>query len=103
MFTDHAGFSTCETVYRARDVFKVKTALVVTQEFLARAVYTARTLGLEATGVVADISLTPASRFAMRDWLAEVKAVIQLHITHPEPRYLGPALPIDGDGRTTRG
>jgi SanA protein len=105
VFTDHAGFSTYETMYRARDVFKVKTALVVTQEFhLARAVYTARTLGLEATGVAADIQpYASEGRFAMRDWLARVKAIIQLHITHPEPRYLGPALPIDGDGRTTRG
>jgi len=105
VFTDHAGFSTYETMYRARDVFKVKTAVVVTQEFhLARAVYTARALGLEATGMAADIQpYANERRFAMRDWLARVKAMIQLHITHPEPRYLGPAIPINGDGRATRG
>lgn len=105
VFTDHAGFSTYETMYRARDVFKVTTALIVTQDFhLARAVYTARTLGLEATGVVADIQpYTNEIRFAVRDWLARVKAFVQLHITHPGPRYLGPAIPIDGDGRLTRG
>lgn len=105
VFTDHAGFSTYDTMYRARDVFQVTTALIVTQEFhLARAVYIARTLGLEATGVVADIQpYANEQRFAMRDWLARVKAVIQLHITHPDPRYLGPAIPIDGDGRATRG
>jgi len=105
VFTDHAGFSTYETMYRARDVFLVKTALVVTQEFhLARAVYTARKLGLEATGVAADLQpYVHETRFAVRDWLARVKAVIQLHVTHPLPRYLGPILPIDGDGRATRG
>lgn len=105
VFTDHAGFSTYDTMYRARDVFKVTKAVVVTQGFhLARAVYTARTLGLEATGVAADIQpYANERRFAMRDWLARVKAVIQLHITHPRPRYLGPAIPIEGDGRATRG
>jgi len=105
VFTDHAGFSTYDTMYRARDVFKVTSALVVTQEFhLARAVYTARKLGLEATGVAADIQpYADEERFAVRDWLARVKAVIQLHLTHPGPRYLGPALPIDVDGRHTRG
>lgn len=105
VFTDHAGFDTYDTMYRARDVFKVTGCLVVTQEFhLSRAVYTARTLGLDATGVIADIqSYANESKNAMRDRLAAVKAVLQLHITHPEPRYLGPVIPIEGDGRATRG
>jgi SanA protein len=105
VFTDHAGFDTYDTMYRARDVFQVSTALIVTQEFhLARSVYTARSLGLEAIGVAADIQ-PYANEFknAMREKLARVKAVLQLHITHPEPTYLGPVLPIDGDGRATRG
>ncbi|MFH0916731.1 MAG: ElyC/SanA/YdcF family protein [bacterium] len=105
VFTDHAGFNTYDTMYRARDVFEVTTALVVTQRFhLARAVYTARSLGLEAIGVPADIQpYASERRFAMRDWLARVKAFFQLHVTKPEPRYLGAAIPIDGDGRATRG
>lgn len=105
IFTDHAGFDTYQTMYRARDVFEVTDCLVVTQEFhLSRAVYTARALGLEATGVVADIQ-PYANEFknAARDWLARVKAFIQVELTHPEPTYLGPAIPIDGDGRATRG
>ena len=105
VFTDHAGFSTYDTMYRARDVFLVQSALVVTQGFhLARAVYTARRLGLEATGVPADIQpYTHELRFAMRDWLARSKAFLQLNITKPEPRYLGPVIPIEGDGAATRG
>ncbi len=105
VFTDHAGFDTYDTMYRAIDVFQVRSALIVTQDFhLARSVYTARALGLEAVGVVADIRpYTDELRNRMREWLARGKAILQLHITHPEPRYLGPPLPIDGDGRTTRG
>ena len=105
VFTDHAGFDTYDTMYRARDVFKVTDALVVTQGFhLPRAVYIARTLGLDATGVVADIqSYTGEWRFSLREWPARVKAFFQLHVTKPGPRFLGPAIPIDGDGRATRG
>jgi SanA protein len=105
VFTDHAGFDTYDTMYRARDVFKVTDALVVTQDFhLPRAVYIARTLDLDATGVVADIQpYVREWRFALREWPARVKAFFQLHVTKPGPRFLGPALPIDGDGRLTRG
>lgn len=105
IFTDHAGFSTYDTMYRAREVFAVRKALVITQGFhLSRAVYTARSLGLEATGVASDIQpYTNEWRFALREWLARAKAFFQLHVTHPEPRYLGPVIPIDGDGRSTRG
>jgi SanA protein len=105
VFTDHAGFDTYDTMYRAIEVFQVRSALIVTQEFhLARSVYTAQELGLDAVGVVADIQpYTDELRNRMREWLARGKAIIQLHITHPEPTYLGPPLPIDGDGRMTRG
>lgn len=105
VFTDHAGFDTYDTMYRARDVFQVKTALIVTQKFhLSRAVYTARRLGLECSGVVADIQSYPSEwRFALREWPARVKAFMQLNVTHSKPRFLGPVIPIEGDGRATRG
>jgi SanA protein len=106
VFTDHAGFSTYDTMYRARDVFQVKRALVVTQGFhLARAVYTARALGLVVTGVPADQHDYPGVtlQLTMRDWLARVKAVLQLHVLHAGPRFLGPPIPITGDGRASLG
>jgi SanA protein len=104
VFTDHAGFSTYETMYRARDVFRVTDALVVTQDFhLARAVYTARALGLDATGVSANLQPYSETGSMLREWPARVKAWFQLHMTKPGPRFLGPVMPIDGDGRATRG
>lgn len=105
VFMDHAGFSTYDTMYRARDVFQVRDALVVTQGFhLDRAVYTARALGLEATGVPADLHMYQgAARFAARDWVARCKALLQLHVLHSRPRFLGPPIPITGDGRVTAG
>jgi SanA protein len=105
IFMDHAGFSTYDSMYRARDVFKVKDALVVTQGFhLDRAVYTARKLGLDATGVSADLHpYDTLLQATVRDWLARYKAFFDLNATHPLPRFLGPVIPIDGDGRATLG
>ena len=55
VFMDHAGFSTYETMYRARDVFQAKKVIIVTQKYhLYRAVYIARALGLEAYGIASD-------------------------------------------------
>lgn len=105
IFTDHAGFDTYDTMYRARDVFLVESAIVVTQRYhLSRAVYIARTLGLDVVGVEADLqTYNHLARNEAREVLARVKAVLQLHVTHAKPKYLGPAIPITGDGRETRG
>ena len=105
IFTDHAGFDTYDTMYRARDVFLVESAIVVTQGYhLSRAVYIAKTLGLDAVGVGADLqTYKHPLRNETREVFARVKAVIQLHVTHATPKYLGPTIPITGDGRATRG
>ncbi|HHX13107.1 MAG TPA: YdcF family protein, partial [Clostridiales bacterium] len=49
VFMDHAGFSTYESLYRARDIFQAKKIIIVTQEYhLYRSLYVAEKLGLEA-------------------------------------------------------
>jgi SanA protein len=104
IFTDNAGYDTYDTMYRALEVFKVQTALLVTQDFhLSRSVVIARHLGLEATGIVADIQpYFDEKENAAREVLARVKAVLQLYITHPGSAELGGPYPITGDGRTSR-
>ena len=55
IFTDHAGFDTWDSAQRARRVFDVDSAVVVTQRFhMARALYDARRAGLKVTGYAAD-------------------------------------------------
>ncbi len=103
VFLDHAGFSTYETMYRARDVFLVQDALVVTQDFhLDRAVATARALGLDAVGVEAPYTgYRPRRSLIWREWMARCKAWVELNLTRPLPTYLGETIPIKGDGRAT--
>jgi len=104
IFMDHAGFSTYESVYRARDIFQVQTVLIVTQEYhLYRALYIARALGLNAYGVAADLhSHSGMLRFDVREVLARFKDFIYTLI-QPLPTYLGSVIPITGDGNTTNG
>ncbi len=102
VFMDHAGFSTYESMYRARDVFQAKKVIIVTQKYhLYRAVYIARALGLEAYGVASDPR--PYSSMVYnnaRECLARVKDFFTA-ITKPEPTYLGEAIPISGSGAQT--
>jgi vancomycin permeability regulator SanA len=102
IFLDHAGFSTYESMYRARDVFQVKSCIIVTQKFhVSRAVYIARALGLDAVGVNSDPrAYSNATRDAIRESLARVKDFFSV-ILLPEPKYLGDAIPIFGDSGLT--
>lgn len=105
VFMDHAGFSTYESMYRARDVFKVKKVLIVTQEYhLYRAVYDARKLGLDAYGIAAgslyNFSVATNTYNDTREMLARCKDFIYC-IIQPEPTYLGEAIPISSNGNLT--
>lgn len=104
IFMDHAGFSTYESLYRARDIFQVKKVIIVTQEFhLTRALFIARELGLDAYGVAADkhIYHTVMLKSELREIGARNKDFVTAKIIKPLPKYLGDAIPVTGDGRVT--
>ena len=102
IFMDHAGFSTYESMYRAKEVFAAKKVIIVTQEYhLYRAVYIARMLGLDAYGVTSDYNrYLDQFRRDVREVLARVKD-FGTSILKPEPTYLGEVIPIWGDGNIT--
>ena len=102
VFMDHAGFSTYESIYRARDVFCADKILIVTQDYhLYRALYIADALGVEAYGVGADYH-TYVGQFMReaREILARVKDCATA-LLQPKPTYLGDAIPVSGDGNLT--
>lgn len=86
IFMDHAGFSTYESIYRAKDIFEAKKVVIVTQEYhLYRALYIANQLGLEAYGVGADPrQYVGATYRELREILARDKDFIKC-IFKPEP------------------
>ena len=104
IFMDHAGFSTYESMYRARDIFQAKKIIIVTQKYhLYRALYIARALGLEAYGVPADYRIyAEQSARDFREILARNKDFLT-SLFKPLPTYLGEAIPVSGDGNLTNG
>lgn len=102
IFMDHAGFSTYESIYRARDIFQAKKVIIVTQEYhLSRALYIANALGLEAYGVSADYhTYQGQSARDLREILARNKDFLT-SVFKPKPTYLGDAIPVSGNGDLT--
>ena len=102
IFMDHAGFSTYESICRAKDIFQAKKVVIVTQKYhLYRALYIANKLGLEAYGVGADPrQYVGAFNREVREILARDKDFIKC-IFKPEPTYLGDIIPVSGNGDVT--
>lgn len=100
---DYAGFDTYDTCARARDVFGVSAAVMVTQDFhIARAIFTCRELGIDAVGLAIpdwafrEDQLDYRYRrdqevgYTVREWFARAKAAVETEILHPEPKFEGP-------------
>ena len=102
IFLDFAGFSTYDSVYRARDVFCAERLVIVTQKYhLFRALKIADALGLEAKGVSSDQREYVGRYYReLREVLARDKDFVKC-IFKPEPTFLGEKIPVDGDGRVT--
>lgn len=102
VFMDHAGFSTYESVYRAKEVFGVQRVIIVTQEYhLYRALMVARQMGLEAYGVAVNYrTYVGQTSRDIREILARVKD-FGMTLFWPEPTYLGDFIPISGSGELT--
>jgi len=104
IFMDHAGFSTYDSMYRAKEIFKVDKAIIVTNEYhLPRALYIARKLGIEAYGVKSDKrGYQLMDSYKKREALAQLKDFFYVNILKPEPKFLGDSIPVNSsDGRIT--
>lgn len=102
IFMDHAGFSSYESIYRAKDIFEAKKVVVVTQEYhLYRALHIANSLGLEAYGVGADPRQYVGALYReLREILARNKDFVKC-LYKPEPTYLGETIHVSGSGDIT--
>ncbi len=105
VFEDHAGFDTWATMVRARNIFGVRHAIVVTQGFhMARALYLADEAGIDATGLTADLHSYgfQGAKSNVREVLSRVKAIAD--VTLETPAMAGPKIPIaTADGRESWG
>lgn len=102
IFMDHAGFSTYESMYRAKEVFEADNLVVVTQKYhLYRALYDAKALGIKAEGVACDTRVYRGDKYRkLREVAARIKDV-GYTITKPRPTCLGDVIPVTGNGDVT--
>lgn len=99
IFLDRSGFDTYSSMYRARDVFGVRSLLIATQDFhLPRALWIARMLGIQAEGVLVGGSRSWGDY--LREIPASCKALFDV-LAHRTPEHLGPVVPLSGDGEAT--
>jgi len=104
IFCDHAGFSTYDSMYRAKSVFQAERLIVVTQTYHEyRALYIAEKLNLTARGIASD-----QHRYAgqpvreLREVLARIKDFAKC-IAKPSSQLGGEAIPISGSGISSHG
>lgn len=98
---DFAGFRTRDSLYRAREIWGLRSLVIVTQRFhLPRSIYTARGLGIDAVGLVADKrDYTAAAywRSRLREIISRNIAFLEVHVLHTKPHFLGAREDLSGD------
>ena len=94
---DYAGRRTYDTCYRARAIFGLQSAILVTQGYhLPRALYTCQALGMDVAGVPADQRSYYRGSYIywnLRELAASITALWEVHVTRPLP-VLGNPEPI---------
>ena len=102
IFMDHAGFSTYDSIYRAKHIFEVKNIVIVTQEYhLFRALHIANKLGINALGVNSDPRKYSGQTYReIREILARNKDFVKATFK-PKSTYLGDTIPVNGNGDIT--
>lgn len=102
IFMDHAGFSSYDSMYRAKEIFKVEKMIVVTQKYhMYRALYIANQLGIEAYGVVSNPREYAGQAIReVREILARDKDFVKC-IFKPKAEFLGNTIPVNGNGDVT--
>lgn len=102
IFMDHAGFSTYESIYRAKEIFKAKKIIIVTQKYhLYRALYIAQVLGIEAYGISSNLRVYTGQIVRdIREIIARNKEFFKC-IIKPKPTFLGERISLNGSGDVT--
>lgn len=102
IFMDHAGFSTYETMYRAKEVFCAEKIIVVTQKYhLYRALYIAKSMNLDAFGINSSKTRFKGQLYRdAREAAARFKDFFYV-ISKPKPTFGGDIIPVSGNGNIT--
>ena len=107
IFMDHAGFSTYDSLYRAKSIFSAESLVIVTQEYHAyRALMIGRHLGMDVTGVAAPILCTTATSYVNQPWYSFRESIARCKdfiwcLAKPKPNILGEKISLESSGDVT--
>ena len=101
MTLDDAGFRTLDSVVRARQVFGQRSLTIVTDRFHSyRAIFLARHQGVDAVAFPSqEVDLRWSLKSRVREYLADVRACLDLYVLRTRPRFLGAPIPVRVAGR----
>lgn len=104
IFCDHAGFSTYDSMYRAKSIFDVEKVIVVTQTYHEyRALYIGEKLDLAVMGIASDQEKYSGQAMReLREVMARVKDFFKI-MGKPESTLGGDVIPINGSGVISHG
>ena len=97
IFIDYAGFDTYSTMYRAKHIFKIKRATLISQKYhLNRAIYIGKQLGIKSVGYSANKGEYRGYEYAcFREYLSAFKSFFDV-VRNREPHFLGGEINING-------
>ncbi|WP_316636378.1 ElyC/SanA/YdcF family protein [uncultured Flavobacterium sp.] len=97
IFVDYAGFDTYSTMYRAKHIFKIKKATLITQEYhLNRAIYIGQKLGIKSVGYSANHGEYLGYKYVcFREYSSRFKSFLDV-LRNREPRFVGNPIDING-------
>ena len=107
IYMDHAGFSTYDSMHRAKSIFGAQKLIVVTQEYHApRALMIGNLLGLDCKGVSAPILSGVFSRYSGQPWYSFRETVARCKdflysVLRVDPTYLGDPISLSASGDIT--
>ncbi|OXA92105.1 SanA/YdcF family protein [Flavobacterium hercynium] len=103
IFIDYAGFDTYSTMYRAKHIFNIKRATLITQEYhLNRALYIGQELGIKSVGYSANKGEYPGYKYVrFREVLSTFKSFLDV-FRNREPRFLGNKININGESNYSK-
>jgi SanA protein len=96
MTLDHAGLRTLDSIARAKEVYGLTHFTIITNQYHTyRALFLSRHYRLHAVAFSAEkIPLKALASNLVREWLARVKAVLDVYLFHTPPKFLGPKIEI---------
>ena len=102
IYLDYAGFDTYSSLYRAKQIFKVEKAIIISQNYhIDRAVYIGSRMGIDCYGFAADNgSYSNYRKNVIREYVAVVKSVFDVAVKR-KPKYLGETVDIGGKSNYT--